>query len=72
MPAKQQIEAGTNVKYTIEGDEIVIRCKLTEEHGDSKSGKTITVAATGGSKLFVAPNGDNLMLQVNVNKKKVA
>ena len=38
-----------NVKHEIKGDELVLRVNLKEEHGRSKSGKTIIVASTQGN-----------------------
>ena len=45
---------GRNVRVTIEGDEAVIRVKLSERLGLSASGKTTIVASTEGNK----PLGD--------------
>lgn len=44
-------EVGTNVSYMIEdGDKLIIEVDLSEEHGLSGSGKTITIASTKGNK----------------------
>ena len=39
----------TNVRFTVEGDELVLRVKLSETHGVSASGKSEMVASTHGN-----------------------
>lgn len=38
-----------NMNMKIEGDELVIRVNLKEDHGLSKSGKTIIIASSEGN-----------------------
>ena len=53
-----------NVKFKMEKDELIIRVNLKEEHGRSKSGKTIIIASTQGN---IAVDGGTMGL--NVYKK---
>lgn len=54
-----------NTAMEIEGKKtLVIKVDLSEEHGRSKSGKTITVASTSGAKSPPAPFNK---LKVNLN-----
>jgi len=41
---------GKNIRYSMDGDDLVIRIDITEDHGPSKSGKTICIASTEGNK----------------------
>lgn len=47
QPAAQSV--GKNISATVEGDELVLRVKIKERHGESASGKTIIVASSGGN-----------------------
>ena len=51
-------ELGTNVKVEIvKPNKLVIEIDLTKDFGESKSGKTITIASTrGNQKLYDAKN----------------
>jgi hypothetical protein len=52
-PAAQNVgDLGTNLQYSVEGDELVIRVKLSERHGKSASGKTTIVATSSGNKVI--------------------
>jgi hypothetical protein len=55
-----------NVKMSVEGDELVVRVKLTEEFGRSASGKTTIVASTGGN--LPVPGHEEIKVGVNVYK----
>lgn len=39
-----------NVKQTIKGNKLILEIDLSETHGASSSGKSITVASTKGNK----------------------
>ena len=54
---------GTNVKGSIEGDELVLRVKLSERHGPSSSGKTTIIAKTIGAREIVV---NNLVVKLNL------
>lgn len=41
---------GENVRYAVEGNELVVRIDLTHRGGLSASGKTVRVATTNGNK----------------------
>ena len=56
-----------NVNMTVEGDELVIRIKLNERHGQSASGKSVTVATTAGN--VVVPGFEQIKLGLNVYTK---
>lgn len=43
-------DLGKNLRYTIEGNELVIRINLDERHGPSASGKTTIVATSSGNQ----------------------
>lgn len=62
-------EDGTmqNVKMTVQGDKLNIEVDLSKDFGYSSSGKTKTVAKTGG---FTAVDGrPGVILNLNVQKK---
>lgn len=51
MPTKTEYtEAGENVRYAVEGDDLVVRVNLKHRGGLSASGKTVRVATTNGNK----------------------
>jgi len=57
-----------NVEYSVENGVLLIKVKLHESYGPSKSQKTIVVGTTGGFEyLQGAFNG--YMFSLNVNKK---
>lgn len=57
-----------NTTMAIEGKTtLVIKVDLSEEHGRSKSGKTITVASTSGAKSAPKPF-ENIKLNINAYK----
>ena len=60
-------ELGTNVKGSINGTKLTIEIDLTKDYGPSKSGKTLTVASTGG---FVKlPGNEAIMMNLSVNRR---
>jgi hypothetical protein len=59
-------ETGENIRYAIEGTELVVRIDLTHRGGLSATGKTIRVATTNGNK-ELAPG-----VQVGINAYEYA
>lgn len=55
-----------NVDYKVKDGKLVITVDLTKDYGPSKSGKTLTVASSGG---FQKIEGTNIAFALNVNKK---
>lgn len=47
--ATQKGTLGKNIDYTVEGNKLTLVIDLTKELGQSKSGKTMMVASTGGN-----------------------
>lgn len=60
----------TNVIVKQEGNELVIRVDLTQEHGPSKSGKTTNIAKTGGFQCVSTVEGQPVYLDLNVYKSR--
>ena len=63
-----------NIKQSIEGDELVLRMKLTENFGPSKSGKTTIVASSEGNQEIPwedLPDDMEMFLGLNLYTKKV-
>ncbi|MFX0090729.1 MAG: hypothetical protein ACFFBD_03110 [Candidatus Hodarchaeota archaeon] len=44
------VTVGKNITYRIEGDKLIIEIDLSKRFGESKSGKSITIASTEGNK----------------------
>ena len=59
----------TNIKTEIKGDQLIIRVDLKEDHGPSKSGKTIIIATSHGFN-NIEENGHKFGLSLNVTKRK--
>lgn len=57
----------TNVQEEVKEGKLILTIDLSKSFGRSKSGKTITVATTGG---FVPVTGTNIAYSLNVNKKE--
>ena len=55
-----------NVDATVKDDILTIKINLKQEHGESKSGKTIRIASTLGFMPII----DDITLSLNCNKKK--
>jgi hypothetical protein len=67
--AKESVKFGPEVKGvtgTIEGKILTLTVDMSQEHGDSKSGKTTVIATTAGT----ARIGNGIMLGLNVNRSK--
>jgi hypothetical protein len=57
-----------NVTMTVEGDELVIRVDLTQEHGESSSKKSVIIATSEGNQ--DVPDTTNIKIGLNVYKPK--
>lgn len=57
-----------NVDMAIEGNTLVIRVDLTKEFGESKSGKSITIASTEGN--VSVPGHEDIKIGLNIYRKK--
>ena len=55
-----------NVKVEKKGNSLVLTVDLSTKVGDSKSGKSVVIATTGGNDDV----GDGIMVGLNVYKKK--
>lgn len=55
-----------NVKVEKKGNFLVLTVDLSTKVGDSKSGKSVVIATTGGN----VDVGDGIMVGLNVYKKK--
>jgi len=59
-----------NFKFEITGNELLIRINLTEEHGLSKSGRSIIISSTEGNvPLFDEAGFRDEILNCNVTRK---
>jgi hypothetical protein len=58
--------AGRNMTITVDGDTLTIVVDLSKELGDSKSGKTVLIASSGGNKVV----RDDIKMGLNVFRKK--
>ncbi len=52
----------------LDGDTLVIRVDLTKNFGESKSGKSITIASTEGN--IAVPEHEEIKIGLNVYRKK--
>jgi uncharacterized protein YaiE (UPF0345 family) len=57
-----------NVKMSVKNGKLTIEVDLSKDFGPSKSGKTITVAGTGGFK--PVPETEGVIVNLNVCRKK--
>ncbi|NLZ30231.1 MAG: hypothetical protein GX885_05755 [Methanomicrobiales archaeon] len=57
-----------NVDMQLDGDTLVIRVDLTKDFGESKSGKSITIASTEGN--IAVPEHEEIKIGLNVYRKK--
>jgi len=65
--SRKEKKPPTNVRMTIEDDILIIRCNLTERHGPSKNGRSITVATTHG--FATIPGQGDMWLNLNLNSR---
>ena len=57
-----------NVKLHVEGSTLTMTVDLSQEHGPSSSGKSITVASTEGS--ISVPGYEDIKVGLNIYKPK--
>ncbi|WP_292491774.1 hypothetical protein [Methanoculleus sp. 10] len=57
-----------NIDMAVEGTTLVIRVDLGKEFGESKSGKSITVASTEGN--VSVPGHEEIKIGLNIYRKK--
>jgi len=57
-----------NVDMTVEGNTLVIRVDLAKEFGESKSGKSITIASTEGN--VSVPEHEEIKIGLNIYRQK--
>ncbi|QYZ78638.1 hypothetical protein E2N92_03965 [Methanofollis formosanus] len=57
-----------NVDMRLEGDRLVITVDLAKDFGESKSGKSITIASTEGN--VSVPEHEEIKIGLNVYRKK--
>lgn len=67
MADVETTNAGTNVTLAVDGDTLTITVDLSQEHGRSKSGKSVIIASTAGN--VRVPGTDDVFLGLNVYKK---
>ena len=56
-----------NISVAVKGNTLTLTIDLTKDFGKSKTGKTNTVASSGGFK--PVPEHDTISFSLNVNKK---
>lgn len=66
---KTSISVGNNVSISFDGDDIVIRASLTGQRSLSKTGKSLIVASSEGNAAVAAPNGEQLVVGLNIYTK---
>ncbi|WP_292520755.1 hypothetical protein [Methanoculleus sp.] len=57
-----------NIDMAVEGDILTIRVDLKREFGESKSGKSITIASTEGN--VSVPEHEEIKIGLNIYRKK--
>ncbi|MDD4127098.1 MAG: hypothetical protein PHV39_05360 [Methanomicrobium sp.] len=57
-----------NIEMTIEGKILSIKVDLSKDFGESKSGKSITIASTEGN--ISIPGDDEIKIGLNIYRKK--
>ncbi len=65
-----KMAGATNVDVSQDGDELIIRVNIKEEHGSSKSGKSMIIASTLGNKMFATKDGEQVTIGLNIYKPK--
>jgi hypothetical protein len=59
-----------NVEFEVEGDHLIIRVDLSQELGESSSGKSVIIATTGGN--VEVPGWEAVKVGVNVSRPQQA
>jgi hypothetical protein len=57
-----------NIEMKLEGQKLVITVDITKDFGESKSGKSITIASTEGN--IPIPEHDDIKIGLNIYRKK--
>ncbi|MCE5337468.1 MAG: hypothetical protein LLF90_02125 [Methanomicrobiaceae archaeon] len=57
-----------NIDMAIEGNVLTIRVDLGKDFGESKSGKSITIASTEGN--IAVPGHEEIKIGLNIYRKK--
>ena len=57
-----------NVAFEVEGDQLVIRIDLSQELGESSSGKSVIIATTGGN--VAVPEREAVKVGLNVYRSQ--
>ena len=57
-----------NIDMAVEGTTLTIRVDLAKEFGESKSGKSITIASTEGN--VSVPGHEEIKIGLNIYRKK--
>lgn len=68
-PMATKTPVGTNIKYEVtKGNKLVIEIDLNEEHGLSKSQKTLRIASSEGNKRLYDAKNNSFMVGLNCYK----
>ena len=59
-----------NVEFEVEGDHLIIRVDLSQELGESSSGKSVIIATTGGN--VEVPGWEAVKVGLNVYRPQQA
>jgi hypothetical protein len=57
-----------NIEMKVEGNKLFIEVDLSKDFGESKSGKSITIASTEGN--ISIPGNEEIKIGLNIYKKK--
>jgi len=57
-----------NIEMTLNGDTLTIKVDLSKDFGESKSGKSITIASTEGN--ISVPEHEDIKIGLNIYRKK--
>ena len=57
-----------NVEMTVEGSTLTIKVDISKDYGESKSGKSITIASTEGN--ISIPDHEDIKIGLNIYRKK--
>ncbi|WP_245543615.1 hypothetical protein [Methanoplanus limicola] len=57
-----------NIEMTVDGNILTMKIDISKDYGESKSGKSITIASTEGN--ISLPDNEDIKIGVNVYRKK--
>lgn len=57
-----------NVEMIVEGSTLTIKVDISKDYGESKSGKSITIASTEGN--ISIPDHEEIKIGLNIYRKK--